>query len=432
MSFFKGILWNSLESMVPQLLSFLSVVIIGRYLTISEFGIYSFIRRVIASISPPIIQIAGFSYNYYFQKKKEKSKIFYTIGFILFLITVIIIVLLFAFLKHLIPIDVKNTRLFYIGLGLLLFTVVIEFHFTAFNALFKFKLKVLLRLIRAFAILISLGILILVKRLSLINIFLVLYLSYLMIIIIGEISINKVLNSHFNISLSQTLRILESVLEKTKYFIAATFMNSAVNFILFLFLAKLTGSYKIGIFSYSLYFALIITIIGGSISKTLLPFTSKEGEKMTSYLWLSNYGLLYFSVPLVIFSILVYNPFLKIVFKKSIESGEGIFVFSFLLVYLVLKTLSGNLGVFLNGLGKTRDTLKISTITLMIFMVLGFILIKKYSLLGCAIALFLTYLIQLLLALWYVKKNNVKHMFYSPNLIAKVLFTRLTKIKHHG
>jgi len=427
MTFFRGVLWNTLTLMNENFFSLLFTFILARYLSISDFGIYSYIRRIITNISVFFNSIGNFSFNYFFQKnKKKREEVFYTIQIFTIFFSVVILILLIHFTKHISPSDINNFFPFYIGFGLLLFFTLFQQYSETLNALFEFKKKFFIKILRSIIQLILLLILIVLKKIELKYIFFLLYITLTLMILISHYLVKDEMKKII-LSFALIINTIRLLYKKASYFLLAVFLNLLLNVLIYIFLAKFSNSKAIGIFSYNLYFTMIFNIAGGGIAKTLLPFTSKRGKNISTNLWISNYAIIYISFIIISFLFFVYDFVIKEFFKKEILFWEGKISFLILAFAFLFKLVSGNFGVVLNGLGKTEDSFKISLFTLLAFVTISIPLTQHLFTLGMSISLLFVYLFQLIIGYIYLRRNLITHSFYSPYFIVNKILSKINE-----
>lgn len=75
-----------------------------------DFGVYSYMIKILTLISFSIISICMFAFSYYFQKveKERISEIFYTISGVLVVISLALLGILLLFSKIIAPIDINS------------------------------------------------------------------------------------------------------------------------------------------------------------------------------------------------------------------------------------------------------------------------------------------------------------------------------------
>lgn len=422
MRFVKSAALNITTVAIQSIGSFLVISIIGRSFSAEDFGLYSYIMRILNMSSFVLISISMFIFSYYFQKKKDEvGEIFYATILSLSIIAGIVFVFISAFAEEIAPPDIKSLTPFIIGMGALLLFVARGIYSEAFNGLFEFKKRTFTEFIRMGCWLLFISALAYFHKLSLINAIMVLYVIHIGYLVIAHI-LSKERYEKTKISFRKTIEITKYALQKTKLFTLSTLFNFNIIFLTFFFLARIKGSEALGIFSYSFYFSFFITTIAAGFSGTILPFTARvDKEQASNYLWASNFSLGYLFLFLFTISILFVDPIMKIVFNREMAGYGERTVFVLLLISSFIKAISGNMGSSLNGLGETRETFKISTITLIFQIVIGYVLIVKYSIVGAAISLTMVHLLQFILASYYIQKKGFSFKFYSPRYFLKVI-----------
>lgn len=420
MKFFKHSFWNLLNLLIPSLTTFIIISILGRVLTTEDFGLYSYISRILSSSSYVLISISTFAFSFYFQKleKQKISEIYYTIIYTLSIVSSIILLLFLIFSKFIAPIDIDSIKIFNLGIGLIILFTLKGIFSEALNALFEFKKRVQLETVRSLIWLFLIIYLYIQNKLNLINVFLIIYFVYL-VNIVHFYTVLKLRIKQIRISIYEAFLIFKYIFGKTKYFIITTLINFFLTILTFFCLSRFWGIESLGIFSYSFYVSFLFAMVANALSNTLLPYTSRSNlNEVSKYLWGSISILLYLYLPFILVFSFFSEKVMDILFSRDFISTEEKCSFVLILFAFFLKAVAGNMGSVINGLGETKINFQIAWKTLLFQLGIGVILIYRWSFLGGAIALFGVYLVQLTLATFYLLKNGLFIQLYSPfNLI---------------
>lgn len=422
-TFFKGSFYNIVNSLTPSIVNFITIIIVGRAFSVGDFGLYSYILRILALISFPLISVSMFAFSYYFQKidKDKISDFFNTFLKLSFVISILIVGLLISVSGIIAPKDLESLLVFNIGIVLLAFYIIKGVYSEAFNALFEFKKRAFLEIFKNAVWLFLIILLAVQNRLTLLNAFLTIYIIYtIYTIIAASIIKHKIKNPKF--SFRQNLIFFKPIFNKIKFFLPAVFLNSFLTLLVFFYLSILHGKESLGIFSYSFTITFIFATMSTGLSSTILPYSAKLGpSNISKYLWGTNFGLIYSFVPLLLFLFFFHNTFMNLTFGREFLNLTEIMVFFLLLIAAFFKSIGGNTITVLNGIGKTKDFFKIAIITFSIQIVMAFFLIRKFSVLGGAEALLIIYFIQTLLAFVFLVPNKIKFCFYGPKEFLRII-----------
>ena len=164
-----------------------------------------------------------------------------------------------------------------------------------------------------------------------------------------------------------------------------------------------TGIYNaaltVGRIPYYIFYALTVILLP-TISKSTSENNHAETNKIINQ---SLKVMIILLVPAVVLMSVFAEPIIRIFYtSKYIDAAAPMAILvggvGFLTIFYVMSFVS-------NGAGKTKRPMLISIFGLVINTILNYILIKKYALIGSAIATSISSLIVMLVALYYIRKD---------------------------
>jgi stage V sporulation protein B len=173
-------------------------------------------------------------------------------------------------------------------------------------------------------------------------------------------------------------------------------------------LTSMKGLREVGIYNIILPFAMILSFLGQGLEKVLFPLTSEFEAKdsferikssfNTAYKF-SIVGSLFLSLPLFIFSEFLLAKFF------TLDYVVGSTAFRILLIGVIFLIISNiNIGI-LFGLGKTKKIAKISFVSASSNIFLNLILIPTFGINGAAIATTFSFILNLVLSFYSIRKE---------------------------
>jgi len=188
-----------------------------------------------------------------------------------------------------------------------------------------------------------------------------------------------------------------------------------------LLLAIFTTDADIGNYKAATNFATLITVVTIPITTALLPAFSKldasATEKIKTFLKLVNKYTTILVLPITVLIILFSNHVVEIIYGSTFQSAP-LFLATHSLLYFLVGFGYLTLTSFFNGLGETKTTLKISSITFLVLAILSPILTSTYGVLGMIIAFLVANIAGTALSA-YIARSSFKIEF-DTKLIAKV------------
>jgi len=165
----------------------------------------------------------------------------------------------------------------------------------------------------------------------------------------------------------------------------------------------------LGNFQAAVNFTVIITFFTVPIATVLFPAFSKlkaEEEKKTLRVVFQSsvkYGAL-LTLPVTLMIMVLSEPLVfAIVGTEYTEAPFFLTLYSIIYLYAGLGNLS--LGNFLNGQGKTQITMKLALLTLGLGLLLGWILIPQFGVVGLIVANSIAGFPSLFTGLWWIRKH---------------------------
>jgi len=427
MKFIEDSFWNFLSLIVPSIASVIITSLIGRALPVGDFGIYSYLMRIINMVTFPLISLAMFCFSFGFQKdERERPKLLSSLLLVLTVLSSGLFLATVPFASIIAPVDLTSLSIFIIGLGLFVPYVIKGALTEALNGLFEFRGRFLVELARAASLLVIIGLLWAKRQLNLSSLFLAIYGALFFSILAGIYLLRSYLQFQSAFQAAERWQVFKRVWALARFFLIATILNSFLAFWVMFLLGRYWGSESLGIFSYSYFISFVISTVASAFANTLLPYSAKSDSRgIGDYLWAATFTLVYLILPLVFIIALFPNVLMGILFGRTvIGSSEHVALVALALAYL-LKAIAGNFGTVLNGLGYTRDTLKIATITTIEQFTLGTWLVLHFSVEGAAWALLIVHFLQLMLSYRYISKAGVPKQFYTPAKLARLVIQRL-------
>ncbi len=165
----------------------------------------------------------------------------------------------------------------------------------------------------------------------------------------------------------------------------------------------------IGNFDAAVNFTVIITFFTVPIGTVLFPAFSKlkreEEESILRVVFRSSvkYGAL-LTIPVTLMIMVLSEPLVfAVVGTKFTEAPFFLTLYSIIFLYAALGNLS--LANFLNGQGKTKITMMMALLTLGLGLLLGWILIPQFGVVGLIAANSITAFPSMLAGLWWIRKH---------------------------
>jgi O-antigen/teichoic acid export membrane protein len=215
------------------------------------------------------------------------------------------------------------------------------------------------------------------------------------------------------LNLTRTLKtLLRYGLPLSVSFVVAGFLPQFFNTLLTQSVEFANGaSYTtaLGNFQAAVNFTVIITFFTVPIGTVLFPAFSKikgkEENHILKVVFQSSvkYGAL-LTIPVTLMIMVLSEPIVfTIVGTEYTQAPFFLTLYSSIFLYALLGNLS--LGNFLNGQGETKTTMKLAVINLGVGLLLGWMLIPQFEVVGLIVATSIAGLPSILLGLWWIRKH---------------------------
>lgn len=418
---FKNTSVLALGQIISYVLGFFYIVYIVRYLGAENFGILSFaltlsaIVKIIIDFGLDSLAVREISRNRSLGKKYLGN--IFAIKLILSVICILFIVLVISFSNYSV---IKSKVIFFIFIS-----VIISSFSSTFNSLFSAYEKMeymsigtilnsALMLIVAFSI-ISHGYDVVMLSLltcvvSLIN------LLYAFSVCVWKFVVPS-LNIDFN--------FIHSLTKNAWPF----FLSAVVDIIAFridvVMLSSMKGDLVVGYYSAAYKFLEVLMFIPSAFVGSLFPifsnfyFSSRESLELLyerSFKYLSIVGL-----PIAVGTTLLAEKIIFFVYKEGFS--KSILTLRVLIWTVPLIFLTYLLGTVIASINKQPIALKINILCMLLNIGLNLILIPKYSLIGASVATVITYILSVILCLYYVSRYLCK--IQPQNFASKILIANL-------
>lgn len=210
--------------------------------------------------------------------------------------------------------------------------------------------------------------------------------SYFFAGIIGLLLLIKVLrkeqNSLDETPLSKNICIL--VRYGSPLYISALFVGF-IPFFQNILLSIFTTSASVGYYRAAINFAVLLTVFSIPITTVLLPVFSKlntsAAHKINEFFKLANKWTTIIIIPITFLVIIFSRELVYVVYGTNYQPASSLLA-TYCLLYLLVGVGYLTLSSFYNGLGETKITLRISTITLFVILVLSPLLIIAFNVHG--------------------------------------------------
>lgn len=164
----------------------------------------------------------------------------------------------------------------------------------------------------------------------------------------------------------------------------------------------------VGVYNIIYPTALLVVMIGSSIGSILMPIITelwslRKKKEIKNALRIINKYLLIFCLPVIIVLMFFSRQLVRIFFGK--EYLIGVSAFNILLIGALFKIFAAINIQTIIAFKEPNKIMMVFTSGAMLNVVLNFILIPKYSLNGAAVATALSFLLMLLISIFYVNKK---------------------------
>ena len=165
---------------------------------------------------------------------------------------------------------------------------------------------------------------------------------------------------------------------------------------------------NVGVYNIIYPSAMILALVGSSIGTILLPvvtqmWTSKKKKEIGKALE-TIYTYIFASSLIVVVILAIFSEELLGLFFGS-EYAVGATAFSVLLIAAILSTIITVNNQILVAIKKPRQTMRVYVVGSVANIILNVALIPSYSLLGAALATIISFLIMVLMSLYYVREG---------------------------
>ncbi len=438
---YKKISWEFFTSYLLQglsvLLGFLAFPIITRYLTVKEYGFYS----VLIVTFTLIISSIDFGLKNFIQRdltsKSEKYKlnkmsIFNTF----FLITSGIYILLFVIFQIInyifLSIDMYLVTYFFFSMIFANYFGIFSFYLTSRIELIKSKI---LNFLNADLWLIILIVFIIFSsKLTIKSIFIIkLLASVLSLIFIILIIKNKNKIFTFKFNKKYLVKALEYSFPFVPMLISQWVITASDRYLIKIF----SNNTQLGYYSYIYTLVAFISITGKQISSILLTYIieakNKKDHAKSNFLFNAN---LKYSLMIVIPGILGLLILRKeiVILLSGTKYLPALYVLPILLFYPLFRIININFQSILMIQNKTKLISKIYIVGMVLNIILNFVLVPFYGILGASIATITTYFLMTIMFYSISKKYfkpfyrfnfkflRIERIIFSSLLMAAVLF----------
>ncbi|NQV78098.1 MAG: flippase [Lutibacter sp.] len=427
---------------ITYFIKFLIRIILSRYLGPSEYGLLALGDAVVnigLTISLFGLTAGATKYIPHYLEKKKLGKVKGIIISIIKITTItsVLLTIMIIFLSDYISLMIfKNVQFKNI---LPIFALVIPFFTLAnvfsniFLAFKKVKYQNILWVFgRSFTYFIFIIIIVLFNK----NLKMVVY-SYLLSQIIPFLMGIYLLEwKTFSIFRSKIVAIYEyrRLLKFSLPLFISNFFIQLMGWIDSIFLGVLKTSYDVGIYNAILPLVGTITIFLSVLGNMFLPISSElhtknEFNKITNtYISISRW-LFILSAPISMFFFIFPKEIITVVFGASYV--QGYMILRILIASYFIKVILGPSSQTLITFNKTKILLYINLISMMINLLMNYILIQKYGILGAAIATSISILLREIILFMIVKRKldlHFKFDLYYKYLISIALPLILIKI----
>ena len=406
--FVKNTSYIGISTVIQNIISYLIIVLISRYLGAEGLGQYSFIFAFVGIFF--IFSDFGLSQLLIKDLAKDESKIDKYISNIL---SLKILLLLVCFIIYFVLI-------FFIGKHELIIAMIIagiaQIVTQLSQPLFslgrvKHKSKtvgVALVIERILTLIFSFYTIIILKDL---NFFLI---GYLIAQIIRTIWLYLSTKKYFNFTLGINKKYILNLIKKSyPFLLIASFAFIYVQMDTIM-LSLINGDIVTGWYNAPYKLINVLNVIPAVLLMFGFPYFSKLFHKNKKQAKKLLETILSYSM-LLIFPVVVGVFFLGqriIEFVYKISAIESFIAFKILIIATIFIFLTTILGQFIAACDKQKVFAKIAGIGAAINIILNFALIPKYSLYGAGVATLISYLVMFILMFIYIKKNLLKFRFF--------------------
>lgn len=318
-----------------------------------------------------------------------------------------------------------------------------SFYFSYYTGLHLFNLQSILKTTRSLLrmiIIIALAYFLGVKG-SVIGYIIAPFLVFLVALSVDKFSVSKKINRQISASNQTTpaffpwQKLVNYAWQIVIFFLAYELL---ISIDLYLVQGILHDDYQTGIYNaaltvgripYYIFYALTVILLP-TISKSTSENNHTETNKIISQ---SLKVMTILLVPAVVLMSTFSEPIIRIFYtSKYIDAAAPMAILAvgvgFLTIFYVMSFVS-------NGAGKTKRPMFISIFGLIINTILNYILIKKYALIGSAIATSISSLIVMLIALYYIRKDfeiTLKIKNYLKIIFAGIIMYSLSPFFSQG
>lgn len=251
--------------------------------------------------------------------------------------------------------------------------------------------------------------------------------SYFLIDIYLYLSIKSKLQ---NVSTNISIKALFNYSFKVHFFRVLNFTESKFDLLI---IGYFLNDSNVGIYSVAVSITLIFqTIVQASISTVLLPTLVNSNLKQQIIDTLKYFKLSLFSASLFLFLlILIGKQFIHIVYGS--EFSSAFLPMIIILIGALFKSPTACINAFFKSSGKPEELYKTSIYSVIINIVLCFVLIPKYGIIGAAVSSSISYFLYgIIMIIKFKKTSNLKlhYLMLNVNDIKNII--RLIKLLFYG
>lgn len=412
----KGSLYFFIGAVFAKGIAFLIQIYITRQLSVKEVGLFFSMFAFLSFIIPfrrfgTSAAMTTFISEYKTKKQFGKIKSIIYSAFTFQLIVSIFFVLVFWLVspilaKHFFKED--STKLFRI-FSIFIITTIFYNIDAIFRGFQKSKLYALVEPVKNFLILVFIFIFFNLG-LGILSPILAHVLSGVFLLLLFIPSLKKMFD--FKVKLIQKKKIFITMI---KYGAPLVFVGTAGKFVSYFDTLLLTSFSKleaVGIYNIILSSSLLFTFIPTTMGILLMPIVSELRSKKEHKKIIFGMSLIYkytflFLMPALFAVITFSNVLITLVYGKGYLPGD--MSFKILLVGVIFLSIKMLNEIALVGLKKTKQVMKINIYSAIINIILNLILIPFYGIIGAAIATSISFLLGMILSLYYIKINiNIK------------------------
>jgi len=206
-------------------------------------------------------------------------------------------------------------------------------------------------------------------------------------------------------------------------------------------LAVFTSNYEIGNFQAAMNFTVFVSSLSIPIAKILLPAFSKLEERQEDVRSFFKIAVKYTTIvvlPIVILLMTYAEEIVQVVYGEGFELAPTFFLL-YALTYLFMGIGSLVIRSFFNGLGKTKENLKMSLISAVILVAMAPVLTPFVGIYGMILALILASLLSTLYGLYTARKlfsirvdARITMLIYLASIVSAVPLVLLRGLPLHS